>query len=197
MSKRCSAKNRKGKRCGAWAVREATQCALHSQPSRAAELGSKHGSALRARLQGDVVYLPYRPLKNAEQVCEMLEETINRVRQGLLDSGTAHTIGFLAGTYLKLHEQAQIEQAAKAARENTFNIYQSIFDRRGDTQTDPKPLYASECEPAPLYPNLIEKEVESGPVSLPAPGEPIDDSQTPAIDPQAIYPPGIFKVEVN
>jgi hypothetical protein len=60
-----------------------------------------------------------------------------------------------------------------------------------------KPLYASECEPAPLYPNLVEKDVESGPVSLPASREPIDDSQTPAIDPQAIYPPGIFKVEVD
>jgi hypothetical protein len=193
MSKRCSARNRRGKRCGAWAVREASQCALHSQPGRAAELGSKHGSALRARLQGDVVYLPYRPLKNAEQVCEMLEETINRVRQGLLDSGTAHTIGFLAGTYLKVHEQAQIEQAARAARENPPNIYQAIFDR----EADPESPYASERPPQPLYPNLVEKEAEGVPYSLPAPGEPIDDSQTPAIDPQAIYPPGIFKVEVD
>jgi hypothetical protein len=116
MSKRCSAKNRNGKRCRAWAVRGALQCSLHSQPGRATQLGSKHGRALKARLQGDVVYLPYRPLKNAEQVCEMLKETINRVRQGSLDSSTAHTIGFLAGTYLKVHDQAQIEQAAKGSK---------------------------------------------------------------------------------
>jgi hypothetical protein len=197
MSKRCSAKNRNGKRCGAWNVRGATQCALHSQPGRAAELGSKHRRMQRATVLADGLELPYRPLKNAEQICEMMEETINRVRQGSLDPSTANTIGFLATTYLKVLLQAQTEQAEKAARENPPNVYQAIFDRLRNTQTDPKPLYASECEPAPLYPNLVEKEAECGPYSLPAPGEPIDDSHTPAIDSQAVNSPGIISVEVD
>jgi hypothetical protein len=34
MSKRCSAKNRSGKRCGAWAVTGATECALHADPEQ-------------------------------------------------------------------------------------------------------------------------------------------------------------------
>lgn len=193
MSKRCSAKNRNGKRCGAWAARGETQCALHSQPGRAAELGSKHRRIQRACVHADGLDVPCRPLKNAEQIGEMLEETINLFRQGSLDSSSANTIGFLATTYLKVLLQAQTEQAEKAARENPPYIYQAIFPR----EADPKSPYASERPPQPLYPNLVEKEVESGAVALPAPGQPIDDLQTPAIDSQAIYPPGIFKVEVD
>ena len=47
MSKRCSAKKRSGKRCGAWAVTGKTQCALHADPKRAAELGSKRGRRMK------------------------------------------------------------------------------------------------------------------------------------------------------
>jgi hypothetical protein len=47
MSKRCSAKNRSGKRCGAWAMTGATKCALHADPERAAELGSKSGRRVK------------------------------------------------------------------------------------------------------------------------------------------------------
>ncbi len=58
MSKRCSAKNRSGKRCGAWAVRGATQCALHSDPERAAEMGSRHGRKVRFRSLPDALAPP-------------------------------------------------------------------------------------------------------------------------------------------
>ena len=94
---------------------------------------------------------------------------------------------------MKAIAEARTEQAEKAARENPPNIYQAIFDRK----PDPESPYACNRPPRPLYPNLVEKELESGPVSLPASGEPIDDSQTPAIDPQAIYPPGIIKVDLD
>jgi hypothetical protein len=43
MSKRCSAKNRNGERCGAWAVIEGDKCALHLNPELAAKMGAKHG----------------------------------------------------------------------------------------------------------------------------------------------------------
>jgi hypothetical protein len=41
MSQQCSAKNRNGKRCGAWTVAQGSKCALHLDPERASKLGSK------------------------------------------------------------------------------------------------------------------------------------------------------------
>ena len=49
MSKRHSAKNRTGKSCGAWAVTGATHCALHSDPKRAAGMGSNMGAGYEER----------------------------------------------------------------------------------------------------------------------------------------------------
>ena len=40
MSKRCSAKNKNGKRCGAWAAAGLDKCALHSDPELAALVGN-------------------------------------------------------------------------------------------------------------------------------------------------------------
>ena len=101
MSKQCSAKNRSGKRCGAWAVTGATKCALHADPERAAELGSKRGRRVKFRPRPDALDLPRRPLKSTEEVCELLEETINLVRRGSLDVRAANSIGVLAGIHLK------------------------------------------------------------------------------------------------
>jgi hypothetical protein len=114
MSQRCSAKNRNGKRCGAWAVRGGTQCALHSDPERAAEMGSKHGRKVTLLSRPDSLNLSHRPLKSAEEVCELLEETINRVRQGSLDLRGANTIGFLSGVQLKA-----LAQRIEAPNQNT------------------------------------------------------------------------------
>ena len=110
MSKQCSAKNRNGKRCGAWAVTGATQCALHSDPERAAEIGSKHGRRVTFPSPPDA--LPHRPLKNIGEVGELLEETINRVRQVPFDLRAANAIGFLAGILLKALDQRLEERLA-------------------------------------------------------------------------------------
>jgi hypothetical protein len=109
MSKRCSAENREGKRCGAWAAAGATQCALHSDPERAAEIGSKHGRKVTS--PSPAAALPHRPLKNIGDVSELLEETINRVRQGPFDLKAANSIGFLAGILLKALDSGKIEDA--------------------------------------------------------------------------------------
>ena len=47
MSQRCSARNRSGKQCGAWAVTGGAKCALHLDPELAAKMGSKHGRRKR------------------------------------------------------------------------------------------------------------------------------------------------------
>jgi len=105
MSQRCSVKNRNGKPCGAWAVIGSTQCALHSSPERAAEMGSKHGRRAGFPSPPHALHFPQRPLKSVGEVSELLEETINRVRQGPFDLRAANAIGYLAGILLKALDQ--------------------------------------------------------------------------------------------
>jgi hypothetical protein len=133
MSKRCSAKNRNGKRCGAWAVRGATQCALHSDPERAAEMGSKHGRRATFRSRPDVLDFPHRPLKSIGEVIELLEETINRVRRGPFDLRSANSIGFLAGILLKAIDSGRIEDRLahlEAVLTHTTETETEAFDFR-------------------------------------------------------------------
>jgi hypothetical protein len=105
MSQRCSARNRRGKRCGAWAMTGATKCALHSDPERASEMGSKHKRRSTLRSRPSTVDLADRSLKSFGEVSELLEETINLVRQGPFDLRAANAIGFLAGILLKALDQ--------------------------------------------------------------------------------------------
>jgi hypothetical protein len=138
MSKRCTGKNRSGKRCGAWAMTGATKCTLHADPERAAELGSKRGRRVKFRPEPDALDLPPRPLKSTEEVCELLEETINLVRRGSLDVRAANAIGFLAGIFLKALDQRV--EARETDSEASGGIYMSLFQRLGSAAPQQKVL---------------------------------------------------------
>ncbi len=105
MSKRCSAKNRNGNQCGAWAVTGSTQCALHSNPELAAKMGSKHERMLAFPAQPVALDLPHKRLNNIGEVIELLGETITRVQQGPFHLRAANTIGFLTAILLKALDQ--------------------------------------------------------------------------------------------
>ena len=169
MSKRCSAKNRSGKRCGAWAVTGATKCALHADPERAAELGSKRGRRVKFRHRPDAPDLPPRPLKSTEEVCELLVETINLVRRGSLDVRAANSIGVLAGIHLKALAQrveARRKQTANHLEESTCAYFS------GWAQLHPQQKVFE------LFPQLQQPDQTSEPVPLHAAGEFIDDTPT-------------------
>src|SRR5271155_3915370 len=100
MSKRCSVKNRRGNRCGAWAVTGKNKCALHLDPALAAKIGSRHRHSKHPSTL-DPTDFSHRPLKSMGDVGELLEETINRVRQSPFDLRAANSIGFLPGVLLK------------------------------------------------------------------------------------------------
>jgi hypothetical protein len=53
--------------------------------------------------------LPTVPLKSVGDVSGLLEETINRVRQGPFDLRAANAIGFLASVLLRSLEQGPVE----------------------------------------------------------------------------------------
>jgi hypothetical protein len=170
MSKQCSAKNRSGKRCGAWAVTGATKCALHADPERAAELGSKRGRRVKFRPRPDALDLPRRPLKSTEEVCELLEETINLVRRGSLDVRAANSIGVLAGIHLKA--LAQRVEARETDSEASGGIYMSLFQRLASPAASQERVFD-------LFPQPQQQDQTNEPVPLPAPGESIDDPPTP------------------
>jgi hypothetical protein len=133
---------RSGKRYGAWAVTGAIKCALHADPGRAAELGSKRGRRVKFRPRPDALDLRPRPLKRTEEVCELLEETINLVRRGSLDVRAANSIGVLAGILLRALDQ-RVESPETTNSEASPGIYMSLFQRLAGRTSTP----CSRCAP--------------------------------------------------
>ena len=146
----------------------ATNCALHADPERAAELGSKRGRRVKFRPRPDALDLTPRPLKSTEEVCELLEETINLVRRGSLDVRAANSIGVLAGIHLKA--LAQRVEARETDSEASGGIYMSLFQRLGSAAPEQKVF--------DLFPQPQLQDQTSAPAPLPAPGESIDESPT-------------------
>jgi hypothetical protein len=107
---RCKARTKAGGPCQAPAL-EGGLCFCHTHPERLAELGRLGGQKNR-RWKLDECDLPQLPLKSIGEVSELLEETINRVRQGPFDLRAANAIGFLAGILLKALDQRVEERLA-------------------------------------------------------------------------------------
>jgi hypothetical protein len=107
---RCKARTKAGRLCQAPAV-EGGLCFCHAHPERLAELGRQGGQKNR-RWSPDECAVPHRPLKSIREVGELLEETINRVRQGPFDLRAANAIGFLSGILLKALDQRLEERLA-------------------------------------------------------------------------------------
>src|ERR1039458_9360207 len=99
----CKARTKAGDACPAPAL-EGGLCFFHAHPEKLAALGRQGGQKNR-RWKVDGRDLPHRSLKSVGEVSELLEETINRVRQGPFDLRAANAIGFLSGILLKALDQ--------------------------------------------------------------------------------------------
>ena len=104
---RCKAQTKAGDACQAPAL-EGGLCFFHAHPEKLAALGRQGGQKNR-RWKVDGRDLPDRSLNSIGEVSGLLEETINRVRQGPFDLRAANAIGFLAGILLKALESVRIE----------------------------------------------------------------------------------------
>jgi hypothetical protein len=104
---RCKARTKAGGPCQAPAI-EGGLCFCHAHPEKMAELGRQGGQKNR-RWKHDDRGLPSGPLKSVGEVSGLLEETINRVREGPFDLRAANAIGFLASILLKALESGKIE----------------------------------------------------------------------------------------
>jgi hypothetical protein len=104
----CQKKKREGTRCGAHALAGKQYCALHSEPGRAAVLGTKGG---RRR----TVYSPeglkqFATPKTAAELRELLAESIIEIRAGKLDPKIANALGYLGASYLRALEMSDLEE---------------------------------------------------------------------------------------
>jgi hypothetical protein len=100
MSKRCSAKNRNGKRCGAWALVGKVKCSLHFDPGRAAQMGSKHGphgTSLRGSTDGAAENSWRRPR-----------------RTGRHDVAGSNSLAYISTTLLRAREVSDLERRLEA-----------------------------------------------------------------------------------
>jgi hypothetical protein len=108
----CQHKKRDGRRCGASALKDQTRCAIHAQPGRAAELGSKGGRRRAAYGPGDLK--DFAAPKTAADLRELLAESIIEIRAGKLDPRIANALGYLGASYLRALEVADVESRLSA-----------------------------------------------------------------------------------
>lgn len=104
-----------GEECQANAMDNCDYCVMHN-PNITAETKKeiqRKGGENRAIMVGEVVGEEVR-IESTKDVVKLMENTINRVRQGRLDARVANTIGYLAGITLKALEQEDIAERLKA-----------------------------------------------------------------------------------
>jgi hypothetical protein len=113
MSKtgKCEHKKSNGERCRAKALTNDRFCFFHS-PTKNQERRQARQAGGVSRSQKTTV-LPAdteeRILNRPTDVCQLLGETINQVRRGLLDSRIATTVGYLAAALLRGMEHGHLD----------------------------------------------------------------------------------------
>lgn len=118
----CEHRKRDGERCRARALTGKNSCALHAQPGRAAELGSKGGRRRSVYKPGDL--REFTAPKTAADLRDLLAESIVEIRAGKLDPRIATAVGYLGASYLRALEVSDVE-----ARLNALEINQRSAER--------------------------------------------------------------------
>ncbi len=104
---KCTYTKTNGERCGANAMKKSNYCFAHNPDTKedhslAVVKGGK--SSKRDRLS-----LPERDVKTPSDVVEILEETINGVRNGSIPPNVANTIAYICSHTLKAMETANLD----------------------------------------------------------------------------------------
>src|SRR6266851_9432388 len=112
MPKQCVAKNRSGRRCGAWAVTGKAKCSLHLDPGRAARLGAERGSRAILRLHPSPVSM--EPPQTAGDVLKVLAITMSQVHSRKMDVRIANSLAYISTSLLRAIEVADLERRLAA-----------------------------------------------------------------------------------
>jgi hypothetical protein len=108
---KCEYKKPNGQRCRANALSDDRFCFFHS-PAKTRERRQARRAGGVSRSQKRAVLPPdteQRRLQSPTAVCDLLGDTINQVRCGLMDSRIATAVGYLAGTLLRGLEHGQLD----------------------------------------------------------------------------------------
>jgi hypothetical protein len=103
----CQKRKRDGNQCRARARSGQKYCALHAEPGKAAELGSK-GGRRRAVYSPDGLQEFTAP-KTAADLRDLLAQSIIEIRAGKLDPKLANSISYLGTGFLRAIEVADIQ----------------------------------------------------------------------------------------
>ena len=111
-TRKCKATNKKGKRCGAWALHGKDHCFIHDPESKEARaLAVRKGGKVKKKVQVSLAPIEFKG--NAKEVLDLLADTVNRVRSGEMPPRIANTVGYLAGHMIKALEMAELEDRLK------------------------------------------------------------------------------------
>lgn len=107
--KKCKFIKPDGENCEAWAMTDSDFCYFHNP-----DISDKEKRAIQSRggqANKIKVLEPLEPmtLKEGEDVILLLEDTINKVREGKMDLRVANCIGYLAGHLIKAIETTKLE----------------------------------------------------------------------------------------
>jgi hypothetical protein len=108
----CEHPKRDGKRCRARALTGQNWCAMHADPGRAAELGSKGGR--RRSMYSPTDLKEFAPPKTAADLRDLLAESIIEIRLGKMDPKIANALGYLGASYIKAIEVSEVQQRLDA-----------------------------------------------------------------------------------
>jgi hypothetical protein len=115
---RCHKKKHNGKQCRARALTGNKFCALHAEPGKAAELGSRGGR--RRATSSDAEHDTSRPVelpKTAEGVRDLLADAITQVRRRKPDTKVGNALAYVASSLLRAIELGDLEGRLKALEE--------------------------------------------------------------------------------
>ena len=131
----CGALNRGGSRCKARSLIGGNYCSIHSDPGRAAALGSKGGH--RRAIFDPENLKEFEPPKTAADLLVLIAQSIVDARSGQLDPRVAWVISHLSTNFLRALELsvlerkvAQLEDRHNEAPEagGTANLLPPVYD---------------------------------------------------------------------
>ena len=117
----CQKKKRDGNRCGARPLTGKKYCALHSDPGKAAELGSKGGRRRTVFSPENLKEL--EPPKTIGDLRDLLAQSIVDVRAGKLDPKLANSISYLGTGFLRAIEVGDLQEKLYRDVEEAFDLF--------------------------------------------------------------------------
>jgi hypothetical protein len=117
----CQRKKQDGNRCGARALTGKKYCPLHSDPGKAAELGSKGGR--RRTIFSPENLKELEPPTTVGDLRDLLAQSIVDVRAGKLDPKLANSISYLGTGFLRAIEVGDLQEKLYRDVKDTFELF--------------------------------------------------------------------------